>query len=351
MLIVIYIILLILCFLKLKFYKHGFNTDYLSKDNCNFVKGVFIILVFISHINIYIQGSGYSISSIGDALYFQIISFFGQLIVVMFLFFSGFGIMESYKHKGSQYLKDFPKKRIITTLLNFDIAVCFYIILNLIIGKEMTIDQVFLSMTTWSSIGNSNWYIFCILLCYSLAFLCLFIGEKLNLNNQYVILIIFVSTAIIAYLLSFLKEPWWYNTIMCFPFGMLYSYNKTSIDRIIKNHYYSSLLFCISIFLIARFSPIATSIRGTAFNIVSILFVVLVVLLMMKIKSENIYLQWMGANLFPLYIYQRLIMIAIYELPGGKDFIVSFPLLYITISFVGVLIIASQYKRWRISFT
>ena len=42
----------------------------------------------------------------------------GQLVVVMFLFYSGYGIGESYKKKGVNYVQQMPVHRILTTLLN-----------------------------------------------------------------------------------------------------------------------------------------------------------------------------------------------------------------------------------------
>lgn len=41
----------------------------------------------------------------------------------VFLFYSGYGIMESIKNKGEKYISTVPKKRILNVLVNFDIAV------------------------------------------------------------------------------------------------------------------------------------------------------------------------------------------------------------------------------------
>ena len=87
MLIIVYLFIIVLCLVRLQIINNGFNTHYLSKDQCNVVKGFFIILVFISHINQYILGGGYEPSLFGDRLYFKITSSIGQLMVVMFLFF------------------------------------------------------------------------------------------------------------------------------------------------------------------------------------------------------------------------------------------------------------------------
>lgn len=233
MLIVIYILFFIFCFIGFRFYSTGYNNDYLSKSQCNAVKGFFIILVFLSHINQYILKSGYRPSSLGDEVYFHITSTVGQLMVVVFLFFSGYGIMESYKIRGSSYLSTMPQKRILVTLLNFDVAVLFFFLLNIILGKSMTLSQVLLSFIAWDSLGNSNWYIFCILLCYSVAYIALTISS----NQNRAILLVFCLCVIAMITLSFFKGSWWYNTMLCFPLGMLFSKMKSKVDSFIPSIY------------------------------------------------------------------------------------------------------------------
>ena len=57
----------------------------------------------------------------------------------------------------------------------------------------------------------------------------------------------------------------------------------------------------------------------------------------------------MGKNLFPIYIYQRLMMIAIYEILDGKFFLASYPILFILICFLSVILIAWMYPKWQVS--
>ena len=62
------------------------NSEYLSKDYTNIIKGAFLIWVFVSHFrgyNVALSNQWYDI--IGVTLCSKI----GQLMVVMFLFYSG----------------------------------------------------------------------------------------------------------------------------------------------------------------------------------------------------------------------------------------------------------------------
>ena len=327
--------------------RKGFNEEALSISQCNVVKGYCILLVFISHSNQYLINSGYNISTFGDALYFRMMGAIGQLMVVMFLFFSGYGIMESYKKRGKEYVASMPKKRILATLLNFDVAVLSYVALNFLIGKSMTINQIFFSFIAWDSVGNSNWYIFCILLCYLISyFVFILYVRQQPIHSIVFLLTLFVLFIIVVFCLSFLKRSWWYNTMLCFPFGMLYSMMKGKINSLFHANYIKCLSLLVLAFLVFRYIPF--SLRGFLYNMESMTFSLIIVLIMMKTELNNKYLIWMGQKLFPLYIYQRLMMSAIYEIPAGKAFIALYPLWFIIICLSTVLMIAYYYPKWQV---
>ena len=132
------------------------NEDYLSINNTQAIKGIFILLVFFSHFNSYV-----SFENGMDIFYEKIISVFGQTMVTLFLFYSGYGVVESIKKKGLPYINQIPYKRVLVTLLKFDVAVVLFLIAGLALREEMLFSQIVLSFFAWDSIGNSNWYIEC----------------------------------------------------------------------------------------------------------------------------------------------------------------------------------------------
>ena len=165
------ILLSLLCLWGIKIGKLEALEGYISKSRTNSIKGVFILIVFLSHVKNYIVDAGYVYHGLGDELFCHFMSTIGQLMVVMFLFYSGYGIMESLQHKGESYARAIPRHRILSTLINFDIAVCVFLIVDLFLGKEISIKQFLLSLIAWDSVGNSNWYIFAILVCYFITWL------------------------------------------------------------------------------------------------------------------------------------------------------------------------------------
>lgn len=146
---VLYIILNIL------YIRNGLNNQYISRENSKKINGIFVMLVFFSHISQQVKLSNEWIDN-----YFTIIIYnIGQLMVTTFIFYSGYGIYESIKKKDN-YVDLMPKKRILSTLIKFDVAVIIYVILGYIIGNKYSIKTILLSFTGWAAVGNSNYLYF-----------------------------------------------------------------------------------------------------------------------------------------------------------------------------------------------
>lgn len=152
--ILFYIVLFCIAVWKLQFAGKGFYSDSLSVQQTNMIKGIFIWLVFLGHITPYITKQ-MSLTHPLDVSALIVQGLLGQLVVVPFLFYSGYGVMLSILKKPA-YLASIPKKRIPVTFLNFGVAVLFFVILNLILGINMSLKQVLLSLLMWDSVGNSN---------------------------------------------------------------------------------------------------------------------------------------------------------------------------------------------------
>lgn len=147
MLLALLLSIFLLCLYGIKINLHGFNDDYLSKDSTNSIKGIFILLIVISHSMQYIMRGEYAFDGIGDLVFQSFFTLLLQLVVVMFLFYSGYGVGESFKKKQMLYVQAMPRHRILGTLLNFDVAVIAFIILDLLLGITISTDQCLLSLT------------------------------------------------------------------------------------------------------------------------------------------------------------------------------------------------------------
>lgn len=334
-------IILLLLLYGIQFGRNRAFGSHLSKERTNSVKGFFILIVFLSHIKQYILNAGYEYHTWGDMAFRKFMIFTGQLMVVMFLFYSGYGVMESIKQKKSAYVRSIPRHRILNTLVNFDIAICLFLIAGLIIGNKPTVPQFLLSLIAWDSIGNSNWYIFAILICYLVTWLTASIFK----SPAGIAVSTFLILSVAAVVLSTVKESYWYNTLWAYPAGMFLSVYRKETEDLIDKHYITALLILSVLFAVFWFIP--SEMAGFRTNAQSIFFAMLIVTLTMRIRIGNPILQWCGENLFPLYIYQRIPMIILAAtLPSWM--ISDRPLIYIMISLVITVLNGMGYRFFKI---
>ncbi len=80
--------------------RNEFHTDYCSRKQTSTINGIFSLLIFLSH------ASQYTV--LGGALdnpYLAMRKYLGQIVVASFLFYSGYGMMESINKKGTSYIQ------------------------------------------------------------------------------------------------------------------------------------------------------------------------------------------------------------------------------------------------------
>ena len=288
-----------LCLYGLKIGKES-NSKYLSREQTSSVKGIFILLVFLSHFNSYVTFSGTP-----NWYYIHAIAFFGQTMVTMFLFYSGYGVMESIKRKGENYVNAIPKKRVLGTLIRFDCAVLCFLIIGYLLGNVYDIKKVLYSLIGWDSVGNSNWYIFVIVLLYIMTYISFkFLNKKNHIVPILGVIVLTLVWAILCYKTN-IRTLMWYDTALCYAFGMLWSIYKEKIEAIMKNNvvWLLSLLGSVCFFFWLRTTQ---SIYSAL--IVNLVFVVIVVIFTMRVQVGNKILQRAGECLFEIYILQRIPM-------------------------------------------
>lgn len=327
-------VIFLVVFLCLSLYKVRFSNyheDYMGRSQTGSIKGFFAIIVFFSHLRQYIQLT----NGFLDTSFVTFINFFGQLMVTLFFFYSGYGVMKSYKGKPD-YKKGFFKKRILKTLLHFDVVVLLYLILSLIIGVNYHWKEYAFAWVGWTSLGNSNWFIFVTLALY----LVTQISFLLVKNNRPVIitgLVCVFSCALFLFLYFVGKESWWMDTLFCYSVGMIFACSEDKIKAVMnKSILYnygvvlvSALCFFVSYFFAGRILP-----SIVAKNLTAVLFCLFVVLLLTKIKVDNIILRWLGKYSFLIYICQRLPMIVLFELNLSNN------VLFVCLSFVLTIVIS-----------
>ena len=329
----IIVLILFLLFYKSKIYIHGFNDNYMDRNNTLYIKGLFTILVFFRHCNTFI-----SLESLIDLPMKALNGALFQNIVAMFLFYSGYGIYEKIKIDKEKYIKNFPIKRFLSTYLNFFVAVISFLIMDIVLNQEYSLKTIFLSFIGWKSIGNSNWYMFAIFIQYIFVIIAFNFIKKDNKKALYLIVLL---TIIYSFVVLKFQAQEWMSTIFCFELGMFYSLYKDKIDNVLMNNKNYILIRAIVSVIYFGLTIVYYFTSSSLVHVgLSLDFTVLVVMFTMKINNNSKVLSFLGNNLFYIYIMQRLPMIVLKDIGINKD-----PYIFFVSSFAITIIIAVVYNN------
>lgn len=329
---VIYLVLIgLLILIPSKLQLRGINNTYLSKESCNAVKGVFILLIFASHFaNKY--GSGYT--NVLDVTYWKIRMALGQCVVAHFLFYSGYGVMLSAARKGKNYIKEFPRKRILHTLLIYDCSQILFLVFQLWRGRQYDLKQFISAFLAWTSFGNDNWYIFVIIGLYIISWLVLKNGRP---NKAGAMKITIGALAFMLFLICAGKGRYWYNSLLCYALGAWYFVYQEKIEEILKKDI--SYFLCLGILtLLYVLAHKFWDQNLFLFLSVLCLFALIVVLITMKFQIKNRFLVYCGEHVSGLFLLHRLPMNFLGDIPFFRNnlyiFFVSMVILTFLLEFI-----------------
>ena len=181
----IYLILCILSFSNINIKGlNSFFNDYMLLENTSSIKGIFVWMIFFRHYTDYL-----SKQKMKNKISISIDRALDQNIVSLFLFYSGYGINESYNEKGKNYINTLPVKSLVL-FLKAQIILLLFLLNNLLLGIKTSLKQYLFAIIFKSGIGNSYWFAFTIIMLYLYSFLCFHFIIKMKLYNIYGIILI-----------------------------------------------------------------------------------------------------------------------------------------------------------------
>lgn len=295
---VIYLaIILVICLFRVRF--STFHDTYIDTTQATANKGICAALILLSH-----MGQALPAPSSLDISGQIVLGHIGQLMVVPFFFYSGYGIHRSLL-RSKTYLNGFLKNRILKTLIRFDIAVLAYVILNICLGIPYEAKNYLLCWIAWEDLGNSSWFVFAILVMYLFTYFSFKICK--NAASMKPILLVGGLTVVYCVLIRFTKgSSWWYDTILCYPFGMLYSLYKNRFEAILKKYSAAVLIALVGTVLFLGYLKI--KVTYYFFLPMAVASCFLMVVANTKISVQNKLLLWLGEHSFAIYILQRIPM-------------------------------------------
>ncbi|MBQ8306763.1 MAG: hypothetical protein IJX90_11175 [Blautia sp.] len=217
--------------------------------------------------------------------------------------------------------------------MNFDIAVILFLVANSLLAIHYSGWEIAGSFIGITGIGNSNWYIFTILVMYLVSYLA-----AVALKDNYKAIAMAVTVCSVAYVviaqITGLPSRF-VSTVVTYALGMWIAVYKDELERLLKKKSLISLLVIVIPILLTY------KLRGNDFimNLNSCFFVLLVVWFMAHFETRSNILYFLGKHAFSIYILQRLPMLIIsyfYTPAGVMNYVFVAMCLLITVGFAVV---------------
>lgn len=287
-----YVILPFCIFYKTEYLNNGaYNDDLLNKSNTEILKGIFIVILIFAHLT----------QCMHIPNFLRPLRIGGNLTNIIFLFLSGYCMMESFKNKKN-YLNNFIHKRLKRVYFPFIVMNVIIVVFNSIIFKEYyTIKDFILSNLQIRYLnGGILWYIVATLLFYSAFYITFkYLPKKAPIISLFIFSILYIITCLYLKLGS-----WWYNSAFCFPLGAYISYTRNNLLEYIKKRYFLSFIIVIIgtgvtfYFFLYRHIKFEI-IWSTAFSIFLIFFIII---LLLKARLKSKVLTFLGGISYEIYL-------------------------------------------------
>ena len=309
------------------------RQEIMTLDETKIINGFFVFFIFLGHSTQYIVLN----NSIFTRVYLMFDRQIGQLCVATFLFFSGYGVMESIKKKKN-YISKMPRNRLIPTYSTFILSLILFYLVNVLFSIKYDLRTYIYSIFAIESIGNSNWYIFTIMWMYIITYI---LGRFCRNNYKIIAYVQLGISVLFIVILKFLFAfpSRFYSTVLCYSIGLIYSIYKDSINKwLIEKKIISlvSILFLIGIVILSGMRA-----NEFGYNLYAVLFVILMVWCMNFLTFKSRTLLFMGKHCFSIYLLQRIPMIIFSEIFGDN----VNEMLFIVASFVCVVLIAIPFEK------
>lgn len=309
--------------------------DACSHRQTSMINGIFTMLILVSHASMYMDYGG----NWFDDSYREVRGYLGQFVVAPFLFYSGFGIMESIAKKGNNYVKGIPKKRFFKVWYHFAFALVPFIPLYLRWSEEVKLSTILLSFTGFTNMGNSSWYMFDTFVLYIVIYLCFMIFKKSNTAG---VISVFALTFIIN--LVMIKADLglvFVTSIFCLPAGMAFSLLRPKLRKIATKNDFIYFLILAGLTAATYFLQLGKDNSPYIYNLYSIVGILALTVFCMKFKIENKIIEFFSKHIFSIYILQRVPMIIFDHFKLSERHY-----LFIILSYISTIIIAVIFDKF-----
>ena len=281
------------------------SDDYLSVAVTTDVRGIAAIGIVLHHMSERIM-KGWFFSKLGMV---------GYLLVTLFFFLSGYGLMVQYVKKQERYLDGFLRKRVLYLAVVYLLDILLYAVVGNALGKGYTLAQVAKAYFV-GGVAANTWYMVVQILLY-LVFYFVFRSRAIRPTGKKIVVMFAFQTAFWIACIMHGASSVWYLSNYGFSLGMLWGYKKDAIDRVLTEKYWPVLLASFMAFALFYGVPVisdrvlpdsvAVWVRMFCRLISSPLSVVLLLVLLFRIQPKSRLWSALGEVSLEIYLLHGLV--------------------------------------------
>lgn len=277
----------------------GYNDNYLSPKTTNIEKGIAAVYIVLHHLAQAVDRPGI----------FAMMGYVGFILVAVFYFISGYGLMYGMRNKKN-YLHGFLKKRLVSVLLPYWIVNIVFIIVRVMQGESFILQGIILSFLGLDTVIGT-WFVTSILIMYVLFWLAFLLSNKLRWSENIGLIVLTVAILIYCVCCYALKlHTSWTASVGAFLFGCYYFRLKDRIEVLFREQWTLKLVLVTGSFgmlFLGRLALAYVGIECEALhfalrNTISVLFIAFILCLSQKIVFSGKLFEAAGKISYELYI-------------------------------------------------
>lgn len=285
--------------------KDAFLDDYLSIKTTTAEKGIAAILIVLHHL----------MQMVSVPRVMSVMGYIGILLVAVFFFLSGYGLMYGVSHKEN-YLKGFLKKHLLSILIPYWIINILVLLVYIVRGNTITIAKVALSILGIDTL-TGTWFVTAILVMYVAFYVAFSIGKKFR-SDKIAITILCVEIALYCIACFALQlHSSWTASIVAFIMGIIWMHLDKQFVKWLRKSYWGKMIAIAALFGILFVGRLFLSYIGMKSEIfhfilrngICILFVLLMLCLSQKVDFKSKLSLWLGNISYELYIVHYVLLL------------------------------------------
>lgn len=290
------------------------DDDYLSLDKTSRLRGIMAMGIVLHHM---------SEVTVGGTL-FPLLQHMGYLLVSLFFFFSGYGLMISYRRKGAIYLRQFWKDKILYIFLVYLWISVVYAVVKSFMGSEITLQSFAVSFINGSPVANNSWYMIVQILLYFVFWGTFSLKRVSNKIKIFIVFTLEVIMAVVFHQLSY--SVIWYMSNFAFAIGIWWAEERERIDVFVGKRWFLTEVMMFSGFVLfsglpllgEKFGVMSEAVRLVSRIISSTCFVLFVIILMKKFTFKEGIWDFFGKISLEIYLVHGLVILLLRKVTSSN---------------------------------